>query len=215
MIRIVLVENHEVVRQGLRALLEREADMIVMGEAGVGEDVLPLVEQHAPDVLVLDWMLPGMHGLEVVRRLRKAQVRARIVVLSMHSDESYVLSALREGASAYVLKEAGAEQLVHAIREAIAGRRYLSPPLSEDALESYRQRKATGELDPLKVLTDRERQVLQLVAEGRTNAEIAARLTISQRTAESHRANMMRKLNLEHQADVTRYAIRRGIIALE
>lgn len=215
MIRILVVENHEVVRQGLRALLEREPDLTVIGEAGDGEDVLPMVERLSPDVLVLDWMLPGMHGLEVVRLLRKDKASVKTVVLSMHADESYVLSALREGASAYVLKEAGAEKLILAIREAVAGRRYLSPPLSEAGLDKYRQRKATGELDPLKSLTDRERQILQLVAEGRTNPEIAARLSISPRTAETHRANMMRKLSLEHQADVTRYAIRRGIIALE
>jgi len=214
-IRILVVENHEVVRQGLRALLEREPDLTVIGEAGDGEDVLPMVERLSPDVLVLDWMLPGMHGLEVVRLLRKDKASVKTVVLSMHADESYVLSALREGASAYVLKEAGAEKLILAIREAVAGRRYLSPPLSEAGLDKYRQRKATGELDPLKSLTDRERQILQLVAEGRTNPEIAARLSISPRTAETHRANMMRKLSLEHQADVTRYAIRRGIIALE
>lgn len=212
MIRVVLAEDHQVVRQGLRALLEAEADLAVIGEADDGLQVVERVRDLAPDVLVLDWMLPGLQGLEVTRQILKEAPTTEILILSMHADESYVIQALRAGASGYVLKDAGASELVKAIHECVAGRRYLSETLPAAAIEEAVRRRQTGQLDPYHSLTNREREILQMVAEGDTNQEIADRLSISRRTVETHRLNLMRKLDLQNQADVTRYAIKRGLI---
>ena len=165
-------------------------------------------------VLVVDLMMPGLSGLEVTRQVRQRSPRTHIVILSMYSNEAYVLEALRNGAAAYVLKDSTAADLVHAVREVVAGRRYLSPPLSERAIETYTEKAKSTLMDPYETLTTRERQVLHLAAEGCTNAEIGDRLSISPRTVETHRANLMRKLGLESQTDLIRYALRRGIIPL-
>jgi len=210
---IVLVDDHQVLRQSLRALLEQEADFKVVGDAGDGVTAIEAVEHLEPDVLVLDVMLPGLNGLEVARRVAKRVPRTRIVMLSMFGDESYVLRALGNGASAYVLKSAAYEDLVRAIREAMAGRKYLSPPLSDQAIKTYQEAARTTPFDKYDLLTDRERQVLQLVAEGGTSAEIGSRLGISQRTAETHRSNLSRKLGLRSQTELVAFALRRGLIS--
>ena len=212
---IVLADDHKVVRQGLRALLEAEPDFRVVGETGDGLEAVQLVERLKPDVLVLDLMMPGLSGLEVTRQVTKRLPQTRVVILSMHADQAYVLEALKNGASGYVLKESSTADLVQAVREVLAGRRYLSPPLSEHAIEAYVGMAKETTLDRYKTLTTREREVLHLAAEGHTNAEIADRLSISSRTAETHRANMMRKLDLRSQTDLIRYALRRGIIPME
>jgi two-component system, NarL family, response regulator NreC len=215
MITIVLADDHHVVRQGLRALLEAEADFSVVGEAGDGLEALQRVEQLNPNVLVLDVMMPGLNGLEVSRQLNKHSPHTHVVVLSMYSNEAYVLEALGNGASAYVLKDSNSGDLVHAVREVAAGRRYLSPPLSDRAIEAYQEKAKAASLDKYETLTTREREVLQLSAEGHTSAEVAARLGISSRTAETHRSNLMHKLALHTQADLIRYALRRGIIPMD
>lgn len=215
MITITLADDHRVVRQGLRALLEAESDFIVLGEAGDGLEAVQMVEHLKPNVLVLDLMMPGLNGLEVARQLNKLSPNTRIVVLSMYSNEAYVLEALSNGASAYVLKDSSSADLVQAVREAAAGRRYLSPPLSDRAIEAYQEKAKATALDKYETLTTREREVLQLAAEGHTNTEIAARLGISSRTAEAHRSNLLRKLALHTQADLIRYALRRGIISMD
>lgn len=215
MITIVLADDHHVVRQGLRALLKAEADFSVVGEAGDGLAALQLVEQLKPNVLLLDLMMPGLNGLEVCRQLSKHSPNTHIVVLSMYSNEAYVLEALGNGASAYVLKDSSSVDLVHAVREVAAGRRYLSPPLSDRAIEVYQEKAKAASLDKYETLTTREREVMQLSAEGHTSTEIAARLGISSRTAETHRSNLMHKLGLHTQADLIRYALRRGIIPLD
>jgi two-component system response regulator NreC len=212
---IVLADDHVVVRQGLRALLESEPDFVVVGEAADGLEVADLVERLKADVLVLDLMLPGLNGLEVTRQVQQRSPQTRVVVLSMYANEAYVLEALRNGAAAYVLKEASAADLVHAIREVMAGRRYLSPPLSESAIELYVQKAKAAPRDPYEALTTREREVLQLAAEGQSNPEIADRLGISVRTVETHRANLMHKLDLRSQTDLVRYALKRGILPPE
>lgn len=212
---IVLVDDHVVVRQGLRALLEAEPDFAIVGEAADGLEVPDLVERLKADVLVLDLMLPGLTGLEVTRQVQQRSPQTRIVILSMYANEAYVLEALRNGAAAYVLKEASAADLVHAIREVMAGRRYLSPPLSENAIEVYIQKAKAAPRDAYEALTTREREVLQLAAEGQSNPEIADRLGISVRTVETHRANLMHKLDLRSQTDLVRYALRRGILPPE
>jgi DNA-binding NarL/FixJ family response regulator len=215
MITIVLADDHHVVRQGLRALLEAESDFSVLGETGDGLDALRLVEQLNPNVLVLDLMMPGLNGLEVARQLGKRSPNTRIVILSMYSNEAYVLEALSNGASAYVLKDSSSADLVHAVREVAAGRRYLSPPLSDRAIEAYQEKAKAATLDKYEMLTTREREVLQLAAEGHTSTDIAARLGISSRTAEAHRSNLMHKLGIHTQADLIRYALRRGIIPMD
>lgn len=212
---IVLADDHRIVRQGLHALLAAEADFKVVGEAGDGREALELVKLHAPDVLVLDLMMPGLNGLEVARQLHKHTPKVGVVVLSMHDDEGFVLEALANGVSAYVLKDSNSSDLIQAVREVAAGRRYLSPPLSDRVIETYLQMAKVGTMDKHETLTTREREVLQLSAEGHTNSEIAARLGISTRTAETHRSRLMHKLALHTQADLIRYALRRGIIPME
>jgi DNA-binding NarL/FixJ family response regulator len=216
-VTVVLADDHPVVRQGLRAVLEAEPLFSIAGEAGDGLEAVDLVGKLKPRVLVVDLMMPGLTGLEVTRRVRKESPDTQVVVLSMHASEPYVLEALRNGAAAYVLKNSQSGHLVHAVREAAAGRRYLSPALSERAIAAYAGSASAGAgpSDVYDTLTSREREVLHLAAEGQSHREIAQRLSISPRTAEVHRANLMRKLDLHSQTDLVRYAIRRGIITEE
>ncbi|MBI3948608.1 MAG: response regulator transcription factor [Armatimonadetes bacterium] len=214
-ITTVLAEDHHIVREGLRVLLAAQSDIEVVGEAGDGVEAIRIVERVKPCVLVLDLGMPGIHGLEVIRQVRERSPLTRVVILSMHSREAYVTEALRAGATAYVLKDATPDQLIHAIREAAQGRRFLSPSLAQRAIEAYAERGTSPELDLYESLSGREREVLHLAAEGLTNAQTGARLFISPRTVEIHRANMMRKLGLRTQVDLVRYAIRRGILAAE
>lgn len=212
-ITILLADDHQIVRQGLKSLLEGESDFKVIGEASKGLESLQLTERLKPDVLVLDLMLGDISGLEVTRQVSERSPKTAVVILSMYSNEGYVLEALRAGAKAYVLKESTATELVRAIREAIAGRRYLGSPLSERAIDTYLQKSEPPAPDPYDMLTPREREVLTLAAQGLTNAEIAAKLFISRRTVEIHRANMLRKLGLRNQyTQLVRYAIKRGIL---
>ncbi|HMV98725.1 MAG TPA: response regulator transcription factor [Acidobacteriota bacterium] len=215
MISIVLADDHHIVRQGLRALLEAESDFRVIGEASNGRDAIELVRKLHPSVLVLDLMMPVLNGIEVTRQLGKAHPQTKIVILSMYANEAYVLETLANGASAYVLKDSNTSDLVLAVREVAIGRRYLSPPLSDRAIEAYQEKARSASLDKYETLTTREREILQLAAEGSSSTDIAAKLGISARTAETHRTNLMRKLNLHSQADLIRYALRRGIIPME
>lgn len=212
MTTLVLAEDHRIVRDGLKALLAAEKDFRLLGEAGDGLEAVELVARCKPDVLVLDLMIPRLHGLEVIRRVRADHSATRIVVLSMHSDEPYVVEALRSGALGYVLKDCTASNLLEAIRAVAAGKRYLSPALAERAVDALFQHRGEPGLDPYETLTGRERLVLQLAAEGLSNPDVAAKLFISARTAETHRANLMRKLGLHSQTDLVRYAIRKHII---
>ncbi len=215
MTTIVLADDHHVVRQGLRVLLEGQPDFQLVGEAGDGLEAIQLTERLKPDVLLIDLMMPSLNGLEATRQVSQRSPHTRVVILSMHANEAYVLEALRNGAAGYVLKDSSAADLVHAVREVVAGRRYLSSPLSERAIEAYMQKASTVTSDPYEMLTNREREVLHLAAEGYTNAEIADQLSISPRTAETHRANLMHKLGLRTHTDLIRYALRRGILPME
>jgi two-component system, NarL family, response regulator NreC len=212
MITIVLVDDHHLVRQGLRALLETEPDFTVIDEMDSGLGVAEFVEQTKPNILVIDLMMSGLNGLEVARQITQRKLETRVIILSMHSEEAYVLQALTNGAMGYVLKESRASDLVEAIHTALAGRRYLSPPLSERAIEAYMNRTPNATTDPYEHLTMREREVLQLAAEGYTSPEIGEQLSISARTVEVHRASLMRKLTLRNQSELIRYALRRGIL---
>ncbi len=215
MITILLADDHQVVRQGLRSLLEKEPDFKIVGEAASGLEASQLVESLKPDVLVLDLMMPDMNGLEVTRQVKKRARATNIVILSMHRNERYVIEVLRAGAGAYVLKESSADDLAHAIRAVVAGQRYLSPALSEMAIEAYVHSTDQPSTDPYDTLTTREREVLHMAAQGYNNAGIGDYLHISQRTVEVHRSNIMRKLNLTNQTDLIRYALKRGIIPMD
>ena len=213
-IRILLADDHHLVRQGLRALLEEEPNFVLVGEAADATEVVQLTDRVRPDVLLLDLMMPGINGLAALRQVVKCAPKTRVIILSMYSNEAYVFEALRDGAAGYVLKGSRADELILAIREVMAGRRYLSPPLTEKIVEVYRQRQSTGGvlLDLYDTLTTREREVIHLVGQGLGNAEIAGKLFISVRTVETHRANLMRKLNLHNHAELIRYALRRGML---
>jgi DNA-binding NarL/FixJ family response regulator len=213
-ISVLLADDHLVVRRGLRAVLEGEADLKIVGEIADGAEVVHTTEALKPDVLILDLMLPNLGGLQILRELRKLQLPTRVVVLSMHSSEAYVTEALGLGALGYVIKDSGADDLIRAVRQVAAGRSFLSPPLSESLLEAYNQRLQATSRDPYETLTTREREVLLLAAQGHTSAEIAAQLAISPRTAESHRSNLMQKLGLRSQSDLIRFALRRRILDL-
>jgi len=214
-ITLVLADDHHVVRQALRTLLESEPGFVVVGEASDGLRVADLVARLEPDVLLADLMMPGLNGMEVTRQVRKRCANTRVVLLSMHMNEAHVLEALRSGVHGYVRKDATASDLIGAIRAVMAGQLYMSPPFSDQAIDAYRQRAEESAVDPYERLTAREREVLHLAAEGLGNTEMAARLGISPRTAETHRARVMQKLGLRRLADLVRFALRRGLMPLD
>ena len=207
----IIADDHEIVRRGLRGILENESSCRVVAEAADGLAAAQLVEKHKPEVLILDLNMPRLHGIEVLRQTRTTSPNTRVIVLSMHSDEPYVIESLRAGAAAYILKGSESQEIVQALKEVLVGRRFLSATLSEWAINALVAKPADNS-DPLQSLTQRERMVVQLAAEGYTNAEIAEKLFISPRTAETHRTNLLRKLGLQTQTDLVRFAIRRGLI---
>jgi two-component system, NarL family, response regulator NreC len=214
-VSILIADDHAVVRLGLRLLLEAESDFAVVGEVADGLEALLQVERLRPDVLILDLVMPGLHGVEVIRQVRKRAPKTRVVVLSMHANEAYVVEALRKGASAYVLKGSAGGEVLDAVRAALNGKQFLSPPLSGRAINAYMEKAKISAVDIYDTLTRREREVLQLGAQGRTNAEIAQRLRVSRRTVEAHRGKAFQKLGLRNQTDLVRYALRRGIVRIE
>jgi len=216
MIRVVLADDHHLVRQGLRALLERAEDVTVLGEAADGAEALALVERLHPDVLVLDLAMPHLNGLEAVARLRGGAGQTRALILSMYADESLVRQALRNGAKGYLLKRAVAEELLLAVRAVARGDTYLSPEVAGPLLTSLVESQDPGDaLTPLDRLTSREREVLQLIAEGHTNSQIAAHLALSEKTVEKHRGHLMAKLAVHDTAALVRLALKHGLIALD
>jgi DNA-binding NarL/FixJ family response regulator len=213
-VRIMLAEDHKLVRQALRTFLEGESDLELVGETGDGMKVVEQVEKHRPDVLILDLMMPGLNGLEVTRRVRQRFPKTHVLVLSMHQDRGYVVKALQNGASGYVVKHADATDLLHGVREVAAGRRYLSAPLSSWAIDTL-ETTSTKSLDLYDTLTPREKEILQLIAEGYKNSEIAKRLYRSARTVETHRAHIMSKLGLKSPTELIRFALEHGLIPME
>ena len=211
-VSIVLAEDFPLLLRGLRSLLESQPDFSVLAAAADGPSAIQMVVQWKPQVLVLDLVLPGLNGLEVIRVLRERAPRTQIVALSMHSTTPFIAQALHNGALSYVLKGRPEQDIVHAVREAKAGRRFLSPPITEDAVNAYLEQARSSSFDRHGTLTPREREVLQMAAEGKTAAEIAAALHISPRTAENHRASILKKLGLQNQTDLVRHAIRHGLL---
>lgn len=214
-LRIVLVDDHEVVRQGLRHVLELGGGFEVVGEAGDGGEALDLVGRLSPDVVVMDVSMPGLNGIEGTRRILSAHPDCKIVALSMHSERRSVLGMLEAGASAYVLKDGAVRELDDAIRAVASGQSYLSPKVAGLVVREYRERPEGGDGQPACPLTLREREVLQLIAEGCSNKDAAAKLHLSPKTVETHRRSIMEKLDLHNVAQLTRYAIREGIVSPE
>ena len=210
---IILADDHQILRDALRLLLETQAKFHVLAECSNGLDALAQVEKYQPDVLILDLMMPGLSGIEVARGVKHVSARTKVIVLSMYDADSYVVEALRAGAVGYVLKKNSSEELIFAIRQTLAGNVYLSPALNERAIQAYMQivDEARPE-DPYETLTLREREIFQLAAEGLNNPQIAERLSISARTAEMHRGNLMKKLGLKSQTDLVKYAVKRGLV---
>lgn len=212
-VRVLLVENKVIVRQGVRLLLERESEIEVVGEAGDGRTAVKLALAHLPDVVVTEISLPDLNGMEATRQIRTRKPSVRVVVLSRHADRRFVASMFQAGAAAYLLKTESDRELVEAIQEVQAGRKYIGPKLVDPLVDSYVQNLVNGIESPL--LTAREREVLQLVAEGKTTQQIAHLLGVSQKTVGSHRQHLMRKLGRRSVAELTKYAIKEGLTSLE
>jgi DNA-binding NarL/FixJ family response regulator len=212
-LRALLADDHSIVRRGLRSLLE-EAGHSVVAEAGDGLEAVRLSEAHRPDLLILDIGMPKLNGIEVAARMQKLERPPNVIILSMHADESYIIRALAAGARAYLLKTATDEDLLPAVRAVSSGKPFFSPAVTSVLVEDYiRRLQARGLTDSFDLLTDREREVLQLLAEGCSNKEVATQLNVGLSTVETHRANLMQKLHLHSTAEIVLYAVRKGIIA--
>jgi two-component system response regulator NreC len=213
-IRILLADDHAVVRDGVRALLEKQSDMAVVAEAADGREAAQLAEEHLPDVVIMDIGMPGLNGIDATRRILAAHPQIAVVILSMHQDESYVLRSLKAGAKGYLLKDSLRSDVLEAIRAVIHGRSFLTRKISRMMQEDYIQEmEQRGVEDSFDLLTDREREVLQLAAEGKPNKEIAGVLSISLTTVETHRTHILQKLGLHSVPELILYAVRKGIIA--
>lgn len=213
-IRLLLADDHTLVRAGIRGLLSALPDVEVAGETGDGHEALRLAETLQPDIVLLDIGMPGLNGLEVVARLAKQAPAIRVVILSMHATEEYVLQALRRGAAGYLLKGSAVAELEVAIRAVARGDTYLSPAVSKRVVDEYVNRTGNA-ADPLEALTPRQREILQLVAEGHTNKDMAQRLGLSHRTVEVHRNQLMKRLGVHDLAGLVRFAVRVGLVERE
>jgi two-component system, NarL family, response regulator NreC len=209
MIRILLADDHTMVRQGFRLILSLQTDMEIVAEAGNGQEAVEIAEKLQPDVAVMDVAMPELNGIEATRKLAIVAPKTRILALSMHKDSAYVREVLRAGARGYLLKDSVDNDLVNAVRAVARGEGYLSPGVSEAVLSDYRRHVT----DPLDLLTAREREVMQQIADGKTNKEIAVALKLSVYTVDSHRSRIMEKLNLHSTGELVRFAVRNGLVA--
>lgn len=212
-IRIVLADDHTILRNGLRAVLERQPDFAVVGEAGNGREAIEVVQRERPDVVILDVAMPILNGIEAARRISAEHPKTAVMILSMHSDEAYILKALRVGARAYLLKDSAENDLIHAIRAVSTGKAFFSPAVSKILADDYlRQLQQQGVEDRYELLTSRERELLQLIAELKSTKDIAALLGVSPHTVDTHRGNLMQKLNVHSIPELILYAVRKGVI---
>jgi RNA polymerase sigma factor (sigma-70 family) len=210
----LLADDHSILREGLRMLLDRQDEFAVVGDASNGREAVEMAEKHDPDVVIMDLAMPGLNGIEATRRIIARSPRTAVVILSMHSDESYILRSLKAGARGYLLKDSLKADLLDAVRAAVRGKSFFSPKVSQVLKEEYvNELEARGAEDTWELLTDREREILQLVAEGKTNKEIAALLNISIYTIDTHRSHILQKLNLHSAPELILYAVRKGIIS--
>lgn len=209
-LRIVLAEDHALVRAGFRALLQSLNGIEVVAEAENGTEALELIERHLPDVVLMDIAMPGLNGLEAAARAAKIAPEVKIIILSMHANEEYVLQSLRAGARGYLLKDAGLTELQLALESVSSGKTFLSPAISKHLIDAYVERTSDG-LEPFSILTSRQREILQLIAEGATTKEIAQKLGVSVKTVETHRTQLMQRLDIHDLAGLVRYAIRLGL----
>jgi two-component system response regulator NreC len=214
-IRVLLADDHRMMREGIRALLERERDIEVVGEASDGREAVRLTAQLQPDVVVMDVSMPTLNGIEATRKIRRDHPKAQVLILTVHESEEYVARLLAAGANGYVIKRAASEELVSAIRVVFQGEAYLYPSVAKVVIGDYVRRLREGRgLSAREVLTDREREILQLIAEGYTNREMADLLHLSIKTVQNHRARIMKKLDLHDRGELIKYAIQQGIIHL-
>jgi len=212
-VRILLADDHIMVRQGLRKVLEEQRDWEVVAEAGNGREAVRLVEQHRPDVAILDVAMPQLNGIEATRQITKKNSGTRVLVLSMYPDEAYVTQILQAGATGYLLKDSADVDLIQAVSAVSIGKSFFSPAIARVMLDDYvRQLADKGIIDRYEALSGREREIFQLIAEGKTNKEIASLLSVSPSTVETHRAHIMEKLDLHSAAEIVLYAVRRGVI---
>lgn len=215
-IKVLLADDHTIVRKGIRSLLDDEANIEVIGEAEDGREALEKVEALSPDVVLMDSTMPALNGLEATRQIKKRFPLVKVLVLTMHTNEVYIYQFLKAGASGYLVKQTAPQELVMAIQAVYQGGSFLSPSISKTVIDEYiRQADSDGTDDAYETLTTREREVLQLLAEGLSNREIADKLVISLKTVGVHRLNLMNKLDIDHVTALTKYAIRRGIISLD
>ncbi len=215
-IKLLIVDDHAILRDGLKALLNLQEDIEVVGEAGNGKEAMELTRELSPDVVIMDIAMPIMNGLEATRRITKENPGTRVLVLTQHDNKEYIIPVIKSGASGCVPKKAVAEELVAGIRAVHRGESFLYPSVAKTLIEDYlRQGEAIAQTDPYERLTDREREVLKLVAEGRTNREIAEMLVISIKTVLGHRNNLMEKLGIHNRTDLVKYAIRKGLIDID
>ncbi len=213
-IRILLADDHTIIRSGLRLLLEQQPDFKVVAEASDGREAVELVSKHHPGIAVLDIGMPQLNGIEATQQITSKEPQTHVVILSMHADESYVLRALKAGASGYILKNSAEADLIRAVRSVADGKSFFSPAISKMLLEDYvRQLRDKHVEDSYDLLTPREREILQLLAEGRTNKEVANLLNLSVYTVDAHRGNILQKLNLHSVPELILYAVRKGIIS--
>ncbi len=214
-IRIILVDDHKIVRQGLRSLLEKQPDMEVVTEAENGFGTLSLVEKTTPNIIIMDVAMPGLNGIETTRQIIAKIPNVKVIALSMYSDRRFIMGMLSAGASGYLHKDCAFEELVQAIRTVAAGRTYLSPGIVDIVVKDYFHHMEKTDSSDLSTLTSREREVLQLLAEGSTVKEISLHLSLSVKTIETHRQQIMNKLNIHSIAKLTKYAIREGLTSLD
>jgi len=216
-INVVIAEDHTIVRKGLCALLQGEPDIEVVGEAENGREAIKIVEKLLPDVVVMDIAMPGLYGLETTRQLKKKFPKLKILILTMHDNEEYIFETLRAGAAGYLIKRSAPNELISAIQSVFRGESFLSPAVSKKVIEGFVQSGASALKEDADYggLTTREREILQLIAEGNALREISSLLHISIKTVESHKAHIMEKLNLRSIAELTQYAIRKGLISLD
>jgi len=213
--KVLIADDHKIVREGLKALIDKQESMQVVAEADNGLEAVRLARKLQPDVVIMDLGMPQMNGIEATREVTAREPGIKVIALSMHSDKRFVLQMIKAGASGYLLKDSAFEELITAIKTVVSNQSYLSPKITDVVIKDYLQTLSKGDVSAFSVLTAREREVLQLLAEGRSTKEIAASLNVSVKTVETHRQQIMDKLNIRSVAELTKYAIREGLTSLE